>query len=279
MKNLRFLFLIVLAFSFLPQQTQAQKKILLKYNVKTGDQYISHTIINQDIIMQAQGQSISMNQVITTDITTKIKAVSPDSTSTLNDIDKMTMEQTMFGQTLKYDSSDPTTFASGRSKLIGDALNKIIKKTYGITIDPLGNIIRYDLSKLLKEGGQVSGNVKSGNTYVVFPDHKVKVGDSWEADIKPMKTDNMKIHMKYTLTKLSGKKATIAIDGTIAANKLGNQNASLDGTIKGNAVVDEKTGWPVSSHMTQDINMKVEKNGMEIPMQISSTLNTTIEKK
>ncbi len=279
MKNLKLIIAFALILPLIPAQAHAQKKVLLKYNVKKGEKFISHQTANQDIDMEAQGQTMTMNQLITTDISTVISEVTPKEIKTTNQVEKMTMKQTMFGQTMNYDSSDPTTFASGRGKQIGDALNEIIKKPYGITMDHLGNISAYDLSALLKDNNKISGNIKSGNNYVVFPDHKVKVGDSWEASIKPMKSDKMILHIKYTLKKLSGKKATIAIDGTISADSLADQSINLSGTQSGEVVVDTKTGWTMSSHMTQDIKMKVEKNGMEIPMNISSTINSTAEKK
>ncbi len=279
MKNLKLLIAIVFVLPIVSQQATAQKKVLLKYNLKAGDKYITHSVTNQDITMQAQGQTITMNQVITSDLTTEVKKATSDSIVTANTMDKMTMDQTMFGQELKYDSSDPSTYASGRGKQIGDALNKMIGKVYSITMDRLGNIGNYDLGNLLKDGGKVSGNLKSGSSYIIFPKHKIRVGDSWEADIKPMKTDNMQVHMKYTLKKLAGKKATIAIDGTITANKVNGNNLNINGTISGEAVVDVKTGWTKSSQLSQDVKMKMERNGMEIPMEISSTIKTTSEKK
>jgi hypothetical protein len=279
MKNFRLLIAIVFLFPAFSQQASAQKKVTLKYNLKKGEKYATHTVINQDVTMEAQGQTMTMSQVITTDISTVIKEATTDSIVTENTMDKMTMKQTMFGQELNYDSSDPSTYASGRGKQIGDALNKVIGKAFSITMDHWGNIGSYDLSTVLKAGGQVSSNIKSGNNYIVFPGHKVKVGESWEADIKPMKSDNMKIHMKYTLKKISGKKATVALEGTITANEINGQTTNLTGTQSGEAVINTKTGWPVSSHVTQDVKMKLEKNGMEIPMEISSTINTTSQKK
>ncbi len=279
MKNLKLLIALLFILPVVPQQANAQKKVWLKYNLKKGEKYISHMTANQDIDMQAQGQTISINQVITSNISTVVSDVTPKEIKTENTLDKMTMKQNMFGQELKYDSSDSSTFASGRGKLIGDALNKLLNKPYGITMDHLGNISAYDLSALLKDNGKISGNIKSGTNYVIFPDHKVKVGDSWEADIKPMKTDNMKIHMKYTLKKLSGKKATIGLNGTITVNKIAGQNSDMSGTQTGEVIVNRKTGWMTSNHMTQDIKMKVERNGMEIPTNISSTITFVSEKK
>jgi hypothetical protein len=279
MKNLKLLIVLLFILPVIPQQANAQKKVWLKYNLKKGEKYISHMNTNQDIDMEAQGQTISINQITTSDISTVVSDVTPAEIKTTNTLNKMTMKQNMFGQELKYDSSDSSTFASGRGKLIGDALNKLLDKPYGITMDHLGNISAYNLSALLKDNGKISGNIKSGNNYVIFPDHKVKVGDNWEADIKPMKTDNMKIHMKYTLKKLSGKKATIGLDGTITVNKIAGRNIDMSGTQTGEVIVNRKTGWTMSSHMTQDIKMKVERNGMEIPTNISSTITSTSEKK
>lgn len=279
MKNLKLFIALAIVLPIIPLQAKAEKKVLLKYNVKQGEKYVSHQVANQDIDMEAQGQTITMNQVITTDISTVISEVTPKEIKTTNMVERLAMKQTMFGQELNFDSSDPTTFASGRGKQIGDAMNKLIKKPYGITMDHHGNISSYDLSALLKDNNKIAGNIKSGNNYVIFPDHKVKVGDSWEADIRPMKTDNMKIHIKYTLKKLSGRKATIGIEGTITARKVGDQTINLSGTQSGQVVVDTRTGWTMSTHLTQDIKMKIEKNGMEIPMSISSTIIDTAEKK
>lgn len=279
MKNLKLLIVLLFILPVVPQQANAQKKVWLKYNLKKGEKYISHMNSNQDINMESQGQTISINQVITSDISTIVSGVTPAEIKTTNTLDKMTMKQTLFGQELKYDSSDSSTFASGRGKLIGDALNKLIRKPYGITMDHLGNISAYDLSALLKDNSKIAGNIKSGSNYVIFPGHKVKVGDSWEANIKPMKTDNMKIHIKYTLKKLSGKKATIGIDGTITVNKIAGQNIGMSGTQTGEVVVNTKTGWTMSSHMTQDIKMKTERNGIETPINISGTITSTSERK
>ncbi len=279
MKNLKLFIALALILPIIPLQANAQKKVLLKYKVKQGEKFISHQTANQDMDMEAQGQTITMNQVITTDISTVIGDVTPKEIKITNMVERVTMKQTIFGQELNYDSSDPSTFASGRGKQIGDAMKKIIKKPYAITMDHLGNISSYNLSALLQGTDKIAGNIKSGNNYVIFPDHKVKVGDSWEADIKPMKTDNMKIHIKYTLKKLSGKKATIGLEGVITASKIAGQTIKLSGTQDGEVVVDTKTGWTMSTHLTQDVKMKMEKNGMEIPMNISSTTTSTTEKK
>jgi hypothetical protein len=185
----------------------------------------------------------------------------------------MTMKQSMGGQELFYDSSDPATYASGRGAQLGAAFNKLIKKTFTITIDKLGHIQSFDLANLTGPNGKVSDNVSSGNNFIIFPDQKIKTGDSWEADIKPLKGSKTKIHMKYTLIKLSGKKATIGLEGTITANEEAGENIpKINGTQSGEATVDVRTGWTTEINMDQEIKMEVNQNGMTIPMTISSTV-------
>ncbi len=274
MKHLKLALILSMAFLMpaLMNQAQAQKKITLKYKLHQGETFMSTSNINQDIEMHVQGRVMTLNQIITNVLSTKITAVKPNSIQTTNSIDAMTMKQTVNGQEFYYDSSDPTTYASGRGKQVGDALNKIIHKTYGITIDDLGNIINFDLKNLMGENNKISSNISSGNNFIIFPDHKIKTGDSWEANIKPMKGSNMKIHMKYTLKKIAGKKATLDLEGTITGNDDNAAQMNISGTQNGEAIVDIRNGWTLETNLDQEVKMEVTQNGMTIPMNVSSTI-------
>ena len=274
MKHFRIAFILSMAFLMpaLMNQAQAQKKITLKYKLHQGETFTSTSNIDQDIEMHVQGQVMTLNQIITNTELTKIAAVNPNSIQTSNSIEAMTMKQTINGQEFYYDSSDPTTYASGRGKQVGDALNKVIHKTYGITIDELGNITNFDLKNLLAGNNKLSSDMNAGNNFIIFPDHKVKTGDSWEADIKPMKGSNMKIHMKYTLKKIAGKKATLGLEGTITGNDDNETQMNISGTQSGEAIVDLHDGWTLETNLDQDVKMEVTQNGMTIPMNVSSTI-------
>jgi len=253
--------------------SQAQKSVSLRYKLHEGKSFLTTSTIDQDIEMHMQGQVMTINQSITSDETVHIAKVDTKTIKTSQSIDKMTMKQSMAGQEFFYDSSDPTTYASGRGAQLGAAFNKLIKKTFSITIDKLGNIQSFDLANLTGPDGKVSDNVSSGNNFIIFPEKKVKPNDSWEADIKPLKGSKTKIHMKYTLLKLSGKKATIGLEGTITSNEEAGDNVpKIDGSLSGEATVDLRTGWTMESNMDQEIKMEVNQNGMTIPMTISSTV-------
>ena len=274
MKRLKFALILSMAFLLpaLMNQAQAQKKITLKYKLHQGETFVTTSNIDQDIEMHLQGQVMTMNQVITKTLLTKIITVNPNSIRTSNSIDAMTMKQTINGQEFNYDSSDPSTYASGRNKQVGDALNKIIHKTYEITVDELGNTTNFDLKNLMDGNNKLSSNVSSGNNFIIFPDHKVKTGDSWEADIKPLKGSNMKIHMKYTLKKIAGRKVTMGLKGIITANADSTMQMNITGTQSGEAIIDLHTGWALETNLDQEVKMEVNQNGMTIPMNISSTI-------
>jgi hypothetical protein len=221
---------------------------------------------------------VNIDQKITTYVNTVVGKVAADSIQTTSTVKRMTMSQSVFGQKINYDSSDPKTYASGPAKRIGDALNKVIGKSYQVFIDEFGNITKFDMGDLAGQD-KVAGSVNSGDNFIVFPGHSIEVGDSWQADIKPMKSSNMIYHVKYTLKKVSGNEAVIGIEAKISANKVENQNMTLDGVQNGEATVDIRTGWTTKLNVDQEVKMEVQQNGTSIPMTFSGTIIKTSVKK
>ena len=280
MKTLKSTLVLGIALVFLaaPGQLLAKKKIDLKYKLNQNDKYVTSSNLNQSIDMQNQGQDVNIQQQITTDVNTVIGQVASNSIQTTNTIKKMTLSQSVFGQKINYDSSDPKTYASGPGQKIGEALNKVIGKSYQVFIDELGNVTKYDLGDMADDN-KVAGNLGSGDNFVVFPGHSIEVGDSWEAEIKPMKGSNMIFHVKYTLKKVSENEAVIGIEAKITANKAANSSLTLDGVQNGEATIDISTGWTTKLSVDQEVKMEVEQNGTSIPMTISGTIVKTSEKK
>ncbi len=280
MKTLRSTLVLSIALVILaaPSQLLAKKKVDLKYKLHQNDKFVTTSSINQTIDMQNHGQDVNIQQLITTDINTIIGKVASNSIQTTNTIKRKTMSQSVFGQKINYDSSDPKTYASGPGKRIGDVLNKAIGKSYQIFIDELGNITKFDMGDMAGQD-KVTGSISSGDNYIVFPGHSIKVGDSWQADIKPMKSSNMIYHVKYTLKKISGNDAVIGIEAKISANKAENQNLTLDGVQNGEATVDIRTGWTTKLNVDQEVKMEVQQNGTSISMTISGTIIKTSVKK
>ncbi len=268
---------IILGLSFLfmianPFEASAKKKIELKYKLSKNEKFVSKTNIDQNVEMEANGQTMNIQIVMNIDILTKVSKVEKNSIETSNAIQKITMGQTMFGQTLNFDSSKPETYASGQGKQIGAAMNKLLNKSYTLSIDDWGNLVGFNMDKLTEGGNNVSGDITSGTDFIVFPKHKVSVGDTWEAAIKPLKNSPANVYVKYTLKKISGNKAIIDIEGTIKGRVVDGKDMHMTGYQSGVATVNIKNGWTTNLKIDQEIKMTLDKNGTKIPMTVNATI-------
>jgi hypothetical protein len=281
MKKNKQLFLLtilmfVVGFSF---NLNAQKSVQLKYKVTQGDQYSYEMKMDQDIVFQASGQTMTLDQVIEFYMTSSIAKVS-DSITIESKINRVVMNQKIFGMDMKYDSDVPATDQNPMAAKIAEAMGGLINKGYSMVMDDYGNVGKVDVSQVT-DNEDLANNLGSGANFAVYPEKSVSVGDSWEKDIEPIKTSDMKFHAKYTVLKLSGSEAVLKFDGTITANKIDDVDVdmNLSGTQSGEITVDVKTGWLIKSEVEQELKLDIEQNGAKFPATISGVITTTSKKK
>lgn len=278
MRNLKFNFLTVAfllpAFLF---TLQAQKSVELKYSVKNGDQYQYTIDLDQDIIFEANGQQMALDQLMTMKMLMNVKETTSDSIFLENQFKSAKMSQGIFGMTVTYDSEEPSSAQNPMAVKIGEEFAKMIDKMFYITMDHKGNVGTMNLTNLTNND-DIANNMNSGAQFAVYPEGKVSVGDSWETDIFASDNSDMKFHAKYTLMKVSGKQATIDIDGTITPNTMEDVDLKMSGTQKGEMVVDVKTGWLIESVINQDIELDIEQNGQRFPATITGSIKTVSTK-
>lgn len=248
--------------------TYAQKAIMLKYNLKNGDKYLSTMTMGQEIDMEVQGQSMVINQDMNFEFGYAVSDVTADSFNLHTTINAIKMDQTVMGMEIKYDSKDTSTYNNPMvGTKISDQMNSLINKEIVTTTSVDGNVGTIDLGDMGSDN-EVASNMKSSFSQAVYPDHKVKVGDSWENDITTSGIAEMNMHLTYTLTKATRKQAFIDVKGTIESP---DATAQLKGTISGEMIVDRKTGWVIHSTFDQDFEMQMERQGMSFPATISGT--------
>ncbi len=278
MKNKSFIKIIAIAIilPLLSGSLTAQKKIELKYKLKAGDKYSYITKLDQDINFESNGQEVSLNQLMNFYITMNIeKGENTGDYKIVSTIDRIAMEQKIFGMELKYDSDDSSTFSSGMGKQIGDEMNKLIGKSYSVEVDRYGNIKAIDMGEI-SENKDISENINNNSSFAVYPAHKIAIGESWETDIKPLNNTDMKIHTKYTITKIKGKKAYINFESTLTSPD--NSDLKISGTQKGNLTVNKKTGWITHSEIDQELKINISQGGVEVPAEVSGTMETNSNK-
>jgi hypothetical protein len=187
------------------------------------------------------------------------------------------MNQQIFGMELNYNSEDESTW-TGMGAQIADQFNKIIGVSINFGMDNKGNIVEIDLSEL-KGVDDLTNNLTSGSNFALYPKGDIKVGETWERNIKPLKDSEMRVFMKYTLLKITKKQVIISLDGTLSGNVVDGTEVKLDGTTGGELIVDRNTGMLVNSTMDIDLTIEIEQQGMKIPANIVSTSATTVVKK
>jgi len=249
----------------------AQKKINLTYKLEQGKTFNIVTEIDQDIVFDANGQTMTLDQTITTKSVSTIESASDGQISIKTTMSAMRMAQSIFGMEIIFDSEDETTQQNPMAEKIGEALKKLIGASYSTIIDNKGNVQSYDLGEFAMND-DMANNISSGNSYVVFPEGKITTGSTWEANIKPLKESDMKINSKYTLIKASKKSVTIKVESTITANNVVDEEMKMDGTIIGEILVDPKTGWTTESNMDMEMELEVDQGGVKFPASISGTI-------
>ena len=278
MKRTNKFFMILAMMLLLPGfvlTSYAQKSIQLKYNLKKGDKYKSNMAMDQDISMNVQDQSMTISQDMNFEFSYLVKDVKADSFNLSTTIDAISMKQTVMGMEIVYDSKDTSTYNNPVvGTKVSDEMNKIIGVTVTTTISKNGNVGSVDLGSI-ETDNEIAGNMKSSFSQAVYPDHKIKVGESWTNDITTKGLAEMNMHMTYTLNKITRKQAEIGVKGTIDSP---DTDAKLKGTITGNMTVDRKTGWVIHSTFDQDFDMQMEQNGMSFPASISGSYEINSEK-
>jgi hypothetical protein len=254
----------------------AQKSVDLEYNVNEGDKYNFVTNIDMDMSFEAMGSAMTMQSVMIVEMTSVVSKVENNEINQDLFFDRIAMNQKVMGMEINYDSDDSSTYNSGMGAQIGIEMNKIIGKSVSMIIDNKGNIIDLNVSDVTSS--DITNNITSGNTFAVYPEGEVKVGDSWDADIEPLEDSEMKIHVKYTLLKASRKQATIGIEGTITANVVEGQELNMDGTTSGEMIVDVKSGMLISSTIDTEMAMDIEQGELKFPAVMMSTSETHVEK-
>ncbi len=249
----------------------------LKYDLNQGDKYEYKLHIDQDIVFDAGGQTMALDQLMDFRMTSNVNEKMGSEYRIATSIDAIKMTQSIFGMQITYDSEDPNSMQNPMAAKIGEEMNNIIGKDYKMTMDEKGHITEVDASNLSND--EVINNISSGSNFAIYKDGPVSVGESWEGDVEPIENSDMKVQMTYTLLKVSGKEATLGLNGTISSNKIDDQEMKMDGTLTGEMRVDVKTGWLIESVLNQEIELDIEQNGQTFPATISGTITTTSEKK
>ena len=251
------------------------KSVLLRYNLKKDQTFLMKIKTNQNISMTMNDQDISIMQNVTLDQKATVTELT-EAKSYVLDItyDRIQFNQNAMGMEITWDSDDKSENQSPMVQQIAGQLGTSIGKTIALEIDQNGNAISNNKTDVMGETN-ISG-FETG-MLVVFPDHEIKAGDSWEVMVKPDPSSDYTITSVYTLDEIKGKSAYISFEGTVTGTEAAGNAAKIDGSISGKSVVEIATGWLKEASVHQNLTMDLSMQGQANPMKLSSFIELTTE--
>lgn len=257
-------------FSFLIMQCSfihASNEIDLAYKLRKNDRFKLEVITNQNISMEMMGQQMSIMQNSTLNQEILITETSEAGYTFETTYQRIQFKQNAMGMEIFWDSDQPET-NDPIVQQIAASLNKTIGSVVTTSIDKRGLPLSTNRNEVIKEGNNITG-FESG-MMVVYAENPVKIGESWEVELKPDPESDFVITSTYVIEKVKGKVAHIQFDGIINGTQVMGQKATINGTIQGKTKVDLQNGWIIDATINQTLDMTMEQEGMQIPMKMSS---------
>lgn len=250
------------------------KTYLLRYQLVKGSTNKLNIDTKQVININAEGQTMVMNQTIVLDNTITVTDVDASQSTTLEiNYDRIQFKQNMMGMDMQWDSDVKTPSDNPMVQQLESALRQSIGAKTSITIDNRGNISKNNVSDILKDNSNLAGF--EGGLMAVFPENPIAIGESWESTYQPDPSGDMKIVAHYKLDDVKKGIAYISFDGTMKGSQMKGASAKIDGTMSGKTQINIETGWILSSSIIQSLNAEMEQQGMTIPMKISSNIEVS----
>lgn len=239
----------------------AKDSVTLRLKPQQGKTYTVTSKANMMTMMEVQGQTINMSQVMETRQSFTAKEVSDAQSVIETQVDAIKMSVSQMGMKLEYDSEHPektSPLLAGQT----EEIEKTIKKLSTVTYDAMGKVVD-DKDDI--EMGQL------GNVILELPEKELSVGSKWNT----LKQQNVSgtdiiVDMNYTVTSISRNSIELSFTGTV-------ESSEVTGSYDGTASINPQTGLMMNSTTKTNIAMTLNEQGLSIPVTIVG--NTTVEVK
>ncbi|MCY6370164.1 DUF6263 family protein [Clostridium ganghwense] len=249
-----------------------EEKVKFSLKLKKGDSYRIETGIDQKVVQEINGKTIELNSKYNISYSCLVSDVDNNKNATVQvTFDTINMKNVVNnGQTLEYNSGDPTANMDNLNRVYSALLGKKftvkisedgkIKEITGID-EVIKSIIteldienqkqRDEIQKVVMEQfGKDALGKKVQNITGAYPDEPVKVGDSWEKKIEISEEYPIEAESKYTLKERKDEISEVTVASKLKTKEdakpliLANIkiNYEFEGTQDGVITVDEETG-------------------------------------
>lgn len=294
--------LLSILFCFLLVQA---KKADLVLNLEVGNTYYTKSVTAGTINQEVMGQSIKIDMEVTAEMSFAVTGKSDEAFDLDVTYTSMVMDMKMPQANMTFSSKTP----DAQDPLSG-MLSKMTEQAFQLKLSNKGEVLevknldvlmnsaigaigdlpeaqKQQLQKQLSDSygmGAFKGNI--GTMLSIFPDHKVKVGDSWNSSLNLESGMTLNVDMTYTYKGEEGGYYLIAGEGAMSTPENGSSieangmqmSFEMKGDMTSDLKIDKKTGWVMSGTTKQSFEGKISMagndqmpEGMEIPMSMTMT--------
>ncbi len=278
------IFLFFLLFNFASEAQVVSGKLIFKQDQAFSIDMKISTIITQ----QVMGNAIDFVAEGNALHNYKVTGITPDNTTLHHQLNKIKFEFKGMGQERSFDSENEQDMAGP----FGEPVKEILIKTYDMTIDPNGKVIRIQPEKMvplksderltivlqmLKDIFEVVYPPQKGESsfFKILPARPTeKNGESWTDSLQK---ENGKYITHYTLTDITDSTLIVDFNSTAVtitnAMMMGRETTTTtNSTSSGRIILDKSTGIVKEKSITTTSNGTTEAMGGTLPMTAKTTI-------
>ena len=273
MKNLNPLFLI--AFFIIAQLSFGQNKLSLE----KGAKYEKTTETNSTTTMSMMGQDMEMVQKEKSTSILEIIAEKDDYFEFTNTLTAVQVNVEQMGQEASFDSTDEEDTLSPLAAAYEEHLNKERK----VKINKEGKVIKPESEEAQDDLEEDFADAQENFSIFIALPEDLSIGKTWTEN-QSLNTDEIELisNRTYEIKSIEDNLITLNISGDISINQdvinQGTQvKSKLSGNLMGKVIVDKNTHVVKSEESIAKMEGNTHTAGMDIPMSVHTTTNTSIK--
>ncbi|MFK7980675.1 MAG: DUF6263 family protein [Saprospiraceae bacterium] len=270
--------------AFLLTACSTSKPLTMNMALEKGTTFDYEITSTNNIGMSVMGQDMSVDGKASQDYNFTVKNIQPIGITDIDfKIDRITVDLTVpMTDPISYDSDKGNTDSplGSLGGIIGKSMEANLNKNGTVTsIEGADAMLKQVLGKV-KGGAQIAtllegyiGEEAFKNSFATitgFSQGKpLAIGDSWSKQMDTESGVSLNTDYTYTIRERSGGKVTIDVTGESKSDPNAKpieaqgvkMSYNLAGPVTGVIVVDEKTGWAITSDIQQDLSGKITVGG------------------
>jgi hypothetical protein len=269
--------------------------VSLKLQMPVGNTYEYTFVMDMNMDQNVMGQQMKISNKMTMGYVFEVLKDSAGWKTMRSTIGRIRMDMDMMGRTMTIDSNEPVSDTIPGSAQMYNAFAGMKGKQFTFTINDKGQVgevkglkeMRESIVKDMPDGDKVDQQLESSfneesfkqnleQSFNIFPDKDVAVGDSWKKTMN-MKSQGMNIKSEntYTLESIKDGKAHIKVKTGLSTDKTTAENGmeiTMKGTGDGVYTFEQSTGMVMDGDVKMKMDMEMSMNGQKMPMKMDMNI-------